>query len=277
MFKSFVKPYGCLAVVAGGGCPQIENAIGIIKAIYAHDFCRFDEMWGTSAGALVSAVNMSLDQNIGQFEELIKTSDMSKWFKIKPWQAVKSIFGYSNYIADNTGLKDFLLEHITPEAVARVKCAVTEMPDGHVGRSIMCDGQPRHVLASMSFQHVFPPVRWGGMLHGDGGVMNNCPLPKLSEISSYDRIYIILPPELPLMPRIKGWKLADRIMNLIDSTMNRETAQIREFGIGELPNVVLFQPQSFVPSVGFLKWSDRFEQIDASYNYALDVLESREG
>lgn len=268
------KPILCC--ISGGGMPHIENAIGTIKAIYAHDCCKFDEMWGTSAGALVSIMNMSYEQDIGKLEHVIKTTDLNKWFKVCPIQAMKSIFGCSNYVADNTGLKEFLLNNVTRDAIKKVKCAVTEMPGGYVGKSIICDGQPRHILASMSFQHIFPPVKWDGMLHGDGGVNNNCPIPKVADLDKYEHIYIILAAETPLFPAIKSWPFLNKVLNLIDNTMNREFAQLRELGIAELPNVTVFQPKQWVPSASFLKWSENFSQIDASYNYALDVLEGKE-
>ncbi len=128
----------------------------------------------------------------------------------------------------------------------------------------------------MSFQHIFPPVKWDGMLHGDGGVNNNCPIPKVADLDKYEHIYIILAAETPLFPAIKSWPFLNKVLNLIDNTMNREFAQLRELGIAELPNVTVFQPKQWVPSASFLKWSENFSQIDASYNYALDVLEGKE-
>lgn len=267
------KPVLCC--ISGGGMPHIENAIGIIKAIYAHDLCKFDEMWGSSAGAIVAAMNMSYNQDIGKLEEVIRDTDINEWFKLKPWQAFKSIFGLSNYIADNTGLKNFLMENITKDSVSKVRCAVTEMPDGYVGKSIMCDGQPRNVLASMSFQHIFPPVYWDGLLHGDGGVNNNCPLPKIADFPKYEHIYIILAAETPSFPKIRHWTFLDQMLNLVDNTLNREFAQIREMELDDLPNVTVFQPKQWEPGASLLSWSTNFKQIDASYEYALDTLEKR--
>ena len=273
MLKSVIDPYGVLCCVSGGGMPQIESALGIIKAIYAAKFCRFDHMWGTSAGAIVSAVNMSFDQDTSRFEKVLRETDPDKWFKLKPWQAVKSIFGLSNYVADNTGFKDFLLENVSQDAVERVRCAVTELPGGRVGKSVMCSGQPRAVLASMSFQHVFPPVIWDGIPHGDGGVFNNIPIPSITELPKYTHVYIILAADTPLFPRFKYWPFLDSVLNLVDRTMCREVAQLEELGIGDLPNVTVLQPPEFVKSADFLHWSKDFEQIEASYNYALNVLE----
>jgi len=269
-----INPAGVLAVISGGGMPQIENAIGIIKAIYASTYCRFDEMYGTSAGALVSALNMSFGQDIERFENIIKTTDPTEWFKIKRWQAFKSILGLSNYVADNTALKDFLIKGITQEAIDRVKCAVTELDDCGEASSILCDGQPRNILASMSFQGIFPPVIWNGCKHVDGGVFNNCPLPRFQDIQQRAHVYIILnAAHTTIVPRMKGWKFVDNILSMISTALQREVHQIYESGITDLPNVTIFQPDRWVESAGFLNWSHNFEQIDASYNYALDVLE----
>ena len=74
--------------------PQIENAIGAIRAIQEVDMVmRFQELMGTSAGALVASVFSSYDQNITQLENTVKSSPASRWFKLNVWQAVKSVFG----------------------------------------------------------------------------------------------------------------------------------------------------------------------------------------
>lgn len=265
-----------LVCVSGGGMPQIENALGIIKAIRAVHYRKFDRMMGTSAGAIASAVCMSYDQDIDKFDATIRGSKTSDWFEIKLWQGIKSIFGKSNYLADNTKFKNFLLNTITADAVKKIDVAVTDM--GVIGGREQCakgalvDGQPGHVLASMSFQGVFPPVVWDGHVWADGGVYNLCPLPPITEFEKYAHIYIILAATAPLFPTIKWWRFGDKILNVIDRTMEREVSQIRELQLDKLPNVTVFQPDAWTKSANFLSWSEKFEQVDASYEYALTVL-----
>jgi len=275
MLRSLVNPRGVHCIISGGGMPQIEHAIGTIKAIYAHELCQFDTMAGTSAGALVSSLNMSYDQHIEQLEELIKTTPVDKWFRVKPWQMLKSVVGLSNYCVDNTGLKDFLIHAITAESIPRVQCAVTEMVHGFVDKPILCDGQPRHVLASMSFQNIFPPVVWDGKEHADGGVFNNVPLPPFKELEEYAHVYIILPPRIDLIPSNTKWSYLNKFCNLINCSLRREIAQIYEMGVADLPNVTIFQPDKWVDSARFLNWSPKFRQIEASFDHALNVLERK--
>ena len=263
-----------LVTISGGGMAQIENAIGVLRAIRDKRGDKFDMMYGTSAGAIVSSAYMSCDQDIVPVEETVRNTDPEKWFKIRPIQAIKSVFHLSNYIADNTGFKNYLVDMITPEAIEKVRVAVTEMPDGRVGRSLMLDGRPSHVLASMSFQKIFPPVVWDGIQHGDGGINNLCPLPKYMDIARYKHIYVILAAPSPIMPTIKKWKFLDELFEIIDRTMDRELAQIKEFALDEAPNVTVIQPPSFDPSASLLKWSDGFKQIDLSYEYACSVLDN---
>lgn len=279
---NFVDPWEdptgkVLCCITGGGMPVIEHAIGVIKAIQTKTYAMpFDVMMGTSAGAIVAGMFMSYNQDIVKFENLIKSVQTSAWFKICPWQAIKSVFGLSNYVANNEGLKNFLLDNINDESVRRVRVGVTEMPDNLVGRSLLLDGRAKHVLASMSFQKIFPPCRWGGMLYGDGGVNNLCPLPKYMDMAKYKHVYIILAPSTPLLPSTPNWPFLNELMNLIDSTMNRELEQIKELALDEAPNITVFCPEKWTDTAQFLSWSEGFEQIEASYNYALDVIEEKE-
>jgi predicted acylesterase/phospholipase RssA len=269
-----------LITIGGGGMPQLENALGAIRAIQEIDLVyHFDELMGTSAGAIVASVFASLDQNLNAVEEIIRKSTPEDWFVLKKWQAIKSIFGRSNYVADNTGLKNFLLETINKKSVDTVKVAVTSMgkygKPPVVGDTLMLPATARAVLASMSFQHIFPPVVWGGTQYGDGGVFNLIPLPKYKELQNYDHIYIIIAAQAPLFPSIKRWPFLSEVLNVIDRTMEREVAQIHELALDEAPNITVIQPPAWEKSSNFLKWSNNFEQIEASYKYAYNLLKEK--
>lgn len=264
---------GNLICIAGGGCPQLENAIGCIKAIKQIHRVNIDEVWGVSAGAVVGSMFMSWDQDIERFERLIKETPITDWFVISPWQAIKSLFGKSNYIADDTGLRDALVKYVTPESYDKVKVSVSEMSEkGKFKTALTMDGRPSHVLASMSFQHVFPPVKINGKFYGDGGVNDNIPLPRYVDFPKYEHIYIILAPASPLMPSVPKWMLLDSIMDLIDNTMNRELAQVEQLHLEDLRNVTVLKPEKWVDSAMFLGWSKNNEQIQASYDMAVKQL-----
>ena len=250
----------------------MENAIGCIKAIQRIHKVKFDEIRGTSAGAIVGSVLMSFDQDLEKLENLIKDTDISEWFTINPFSVVKSLIGKSDHIADHSGLRNALQKYTTKESWEKVKVAISEMKDGKFVKAHLVGGRPLNVLASMSFQHVFPPVVIGGKEYQDGGVNDNIPIPTYLDIAKYEHLYLILAPATPLLPSIPRWKFIDRLFNTIDNTMNRELAQIEQLHLEELPNVTVFKPEKWVDSAGFLSWSKNFEQIDASYSFASDVL-----
>ena len=269
-------PTGKVALmIAGGGCPQLENAIGCIKAIKQVDNVDIDEVWGVSAGAIAGSIFMSMKQDILAFENLIVETPIYEWFTLSPWQAIKSIWGKSNHIADNTGLKEALETYIDPETYDKVKVSISEMEDGRFKRTLVVDGRPSHVLASMSFQHVFPPVKINGKIYGDGGVNDNIPLPRYVDIPKYKHLYLILAPASPILPSVSKWKLLDRILRLVDDTMNRELAQVEQLHLEDLRNVTVIKPEKWVDSASFLDWSDGFEQITESFKLAAKILQEK--
>lgn len=95
---------------------------------------------------------------------------------LAPLQAVKSTYSKSNYIIDNTGLAGFLLQNMTVSAMDRVQVSVTRLDDY---TSHMKAATPTWVLAATSIPFLFMPVKVGEHLYGDGGVLNNIPLPSV--------------------------------------------------------------------------------------------------
>lgn len=278
MSTSSFDPEGkTLLVISGGGCSHIENALGCLSAIVERGV-HFDMAFGTSAGALVSAMFMSMHQDIDRLIRLIKETPFYDLVRICPIQAIKSIFSKSNYIADNTGLKEMLLSFISQEGIEKTRVSVSKMTnDGKFSGCEMAPGRPEYVLASMSFQSVFPPVRINGQLYADGGVNDNIPLPKYMDIPKYKHIYMLLSQSSHLMPSFKKWPFVDRLLSLIDNTMNREAAQIDQLHFEEAPNITILKPDKYVESAKFLGWSTDFEQIDYSREYAKNKLAQTHG
>lgn len=278
MSTSTFDPEGkTLLVISGGGCSHIENALGCLSAIVERGV-HFDMAFGTSAGALVASMFMSMHQDINMLTKLVKETSFTELVKICPIQALKSIIGKSNYVADNTGLKELLLSSVTTEGEDKTRVAVSKMSDdGKFAGCEMVPGRPEYVLASMSFQGVFPPVRINGQLYADGGVNDNIPLPKYMDIPKYKHIYMLLSRSSHLMPSFKKWPFVDRLLSLIDNTMNREVAQIDQLHFEEAPNITILRPDKYVDSAKFLGWSYDFEQIAYSYEYAKNKLAQAQG
>ena len=268
-----IDEYGTIACISGGGAAQIENALGCIKAIVDKRGVKFDRMMGTSAGAIVASVLMSLHQNIDLMIHTVKETNIDEWYKIDPIQAIKSLFGRSNYIADNTGLKNYLIRTITPDAIRRVSVAMTKMDGTKAVGTATVPGTAPHVLASMAFQHIFPPVKCNGVVYTDGGIFNLCPLPCYMDLPKFKHVYIILAAKGRLMPEVGAWPILNSILSLVDDTMDRECSQIAELKFEEAPNITVIRPPEFVESSNLIRWSKDFEQIEASYLYASQVLD----
>ena len=259
-----------LGIIAGGGAPQIENAIGCIKAIQQIHRTKFDYMMGTSAGAVVASMLMSFDQDIGKFEDTVIDTPMRNWFQYDYIAAIKTLFkGKFNYVARPTGLEKFIYNYLTEYASKRVMVTMSEMDNnGKFKKAHMVHASTKSVIASMSFQNIFPPVEIDGKMYADGGVNDNIPLPKYLDMAKYEHIYLILAPATPLLPSVSALPLIDRLFSLADNTMNRELAQIEQLHLEEARNITVLKPEKWVDSAGMLKWSTEFEQIDASYEYA---------
>lgn len=263
-----------LCCIAGGGAPQIENAIGCIKAIQQIHRTKFDYMMGTSAGAVVASMLMSFDQDVSKFEGTIKETPMREWFQYDIIAAIKTIFKSKfNYVAKPTGLEKFIYNYLTEYAAKRVMVTMSEMDNyGKFVKAHTVHACTKSVIASMSFQNIFPPVEIDGKMYGDGGVNDNIPLPKYLDIAKYGHIYLILAPATPLLPSVSAIPILDRLLSLADNTMNRELAQIEQLHFEEARNITVLKPEKWVDSAGMLKWSSNFEQINASYEYAKSVL-----
>ena len=229
---------------------------------------------GTSAGAVVTSMLFSFDQDVDKFINTIKTTPMKEWFIYDYIAAIKTLFkGKFNYVAKPTGLEKFVYNYLTEYAAKRVKVAISEMDqNGKFVKAHLVPASTKSVIASMSFQNIFPPVEIDGKMYADGGVNDNIPLPKYLDIAKYEHIYMILAPASPLLPSVSALPLIDRLFSLADNTMNRELAQIEQLHFEEARNITVLKPEKWVDSAGMLKWSSNFKQIDASYEFAKSVL-----
>ena len=263
-----------LCLISGGGAVQIEHALGCIRAIQQIHRAKFDYMMGTSAGAVVASMLMSFDQDVGKFEGTIKESPMSYWYTKNYWAAFKTLFkGKFNYIAEPDGLTKFVKKYLTRSATDRVRVAISEMgSDGKFVKAHLVPATWNAVIASMSFQNVFPPVKINGKYYADGGVNDNIPLPKYLDIEKFEHIYMILAPATPLLPSFSSLPIVDRLLDLADNTMNRELAQIEQLHFEEARNITVLKPEKWVDSASLLEWSKNFEQIEASYEFAKNEL-----
>lgn len=256
-----------LAIIQGGGCRQIESAIGILKAMDKLQIV-INKYRGASAGAIVAALHAS-GMNGCSMEHLIRETAVDDLFSSSTWQFAKLFIpGVKvDWVYDNSGVLRLLADYMTADATPRVEVSVTRQEDY---QSLMLAATPTTVLASSSIPEVFPPVKIGKDYYVDGGVINNIPTIPLTEIASYARVYIILCPQDT--PRRKtSWTKIGRALKAVNETMDREAHQIKDDAQwGLLPNVTVLQPPPFLSHL--LKWSDDYGLITHAYNYALETL-----
>jgi NTE family protein len=260
-----------LAIIQGGGCRQIESAIGVLKALDEHNI-KIDKYRGTSAGAIVSSLHASGISASGM-EHIIRTNPVKNLFKFSYLQGLKLFVpGLSvDYLYDNSGLADILRTNMTIDATENVMVSITRLPEYS---SHMLAADPMRTLTSSSIPEIFPPqllvFEDEKTAYGvDGGVVDNVPMIKINQIENYEHIYIILC-NYDTKTNKKSWTKAGRALQSVNETLNRETHQVYEEGWNELPNVTVIQPSAFRSHL--LEWSENFGLINHSYGYTKALL-----
>ena len=266
-----------LKIIQGGGFRQIENAIGILKAIeeiYPVDPEK-EFYWAASAGAPVAAMAAS-GYTAVQIEELVRNTKASDLKKFDLGHTIKKLLRIKqSYVFNNKGMYEFIKSHMTGRATKHVQVSLTRVKDF---QSVMMPATPESVLASTSIPEVFPIVKIGDEYYYDGGIKNNCPTPDICSINcmcctQYRYVFFILCPFTT--PNDKTYteyeSLITRLYFLFNEVMDREIAQIRENGWDRLLNCTVIQPPVY-PESSLLDWSPNYGLIDHAYNYARDLL-----
>ena len=255
-----------LAIIQGGGCRQIENAIGILKAIEEAGY-KINRYRGASAGAIVSGLHSS-GMSASDMEALIRNTPIDELFSFSWWQGFKLLVpGVKvNHVYDTSGLLKLLKEHMTGKAIGKARVTLTRLPD-YV--SEIKPATPETVLASSAIPEVFPPVKLGTFCYADGGIIDNIPTIPISTVGKYQHIFIILCNK-DTKTNKTSWTKVGRALKAVNETMDRETHQIFESGWDEFPNVTVIQPPPYRSHL--LEWSGNFGLIEHSYNYCKCLL-----
>lgn len=257
-----------LAVIAGGGCRQIEAATGILQALEGAGI-RIDRYNACSAGACVAALHASGLSGAG-LEKLIRNTPVEQLFRPCIGHQLLALFGMRvDHLFDPAGMYGILRRNLTTEARRRVRVAVTRL---HDYTPMMCDATAVTVMASAAIPQVFEPVKIGPDYFVDGGVKNLVPTPRIGEIADYRHIYILLcndditgnPPHGRL----------GRAFSAAFATMDREVTQIYESGWHLLPNVTVIQPPPFPSSL--LDWSAGHRLIAHAREYAAELIRRKQ-
>lgn len=255
-----------LLVAQGGGVMSPEILTGVYKAFQEAGVIP-GEVMASSGGALFSGLYYS-QKDSKWFENLMQTQDLNQWLSICPVQAIKTVVSKSNHIIDNTGLKDFLIDNMTIDAMKNVKVSVTRLNDY---TTHMKPATPMWVLAATSIPFLFMPVKHGISCWGDGGILNNIPVLDIADMKKYRRVYIVCTPPTKYQGTMQG---IGGLMELLNGVMDRELAQLKQSGYLDMDNVAFIQPQQ---SYGghLLGWSEGFKMREQSYQITKKILEEK--
>lgn len=259
-----------LVIIHGGGCRQIENVTGILKAFDEKNI-RIDGYFTSSAGSIIAPLHASgLSGN--EIECIIKKTPVNKLFKLDYLQLAKLFIPFvkTDYVYNTSGLKSFLRKHITTlKVMLDVKVSVTRLKDY---KSMMMDADLDSILASSAIPEAFPPIKIDNEYYADGGILNNIPTCKIKEINDYKHIYIFLCNQ-DTKANKKSYTKIGRALKNINMTMDREVHQIYESGWDDLDNVTVIQPPPYRSHL--LKWSKDFGLIKHSYEYTKNLLKGK--
>lgn len=252
-----------LFVGQGAGFQAVECDTGIFEALEELNLIP-EKALASSGSALFCSLYYS-GWDAAKFRELEDQTSPFDWVTFKPIQTVKTALGKSNYCMDHAKIQDLLLHEMTFEATEHVSVSVTRMDDYS---SHMRPATPDWSLAAGSIPFVLPTLAKEGSVWGDGGVLNNVPLPSIEECGEYERIVLFLAPASKCDASSLGLK---GIASLIVNVMSREEVQLEEAGYLDLPNLTLIRPgDSFGGNL--FKWSENFQLREECKRITLEEL-----
>ena len=252
-----------LFVGQGAGFQAVECDTGIFQALEELN-CIPEYAIASSGSALFSSLYYS-GWDANKFIELENTTSPQNWIDIEPFQAIKTPFGKSNYCVSNKKIRKLLFEEMKFSATERVQVSVTRMDDYS---SHLKPATPDWTLASTSIPFIFPTLKKEGYLWGDGGILNNVPLPSLEECTKYDKVILFLSPKTDFNGVEYGLK---GVSNLLFAVMQREESQLEESGYFQLPNLICIRPKSSYGG-NLFKWSNNFDLRKECKQLTLEAL-----
>ena len=254
-----------LFVLGGGGCRAIEAHIGMLQALEEAGI-QASEYRGASAGGLVSSFHAS-GMDSKALRAMLLANPTSKLWSTDWRFWTPFVTSYDYYRTD--GL-DALIDANVDESrtTSMVTVSITRQEDAE---SFLSPGVKWANKATKAMPEIFNRQQSpDGIWYVDGGVLNNIPVPLLSDAKSYDHIYILMCNDGPAASYTSGLKI-ERSLNWVSRAMDRQAEDIKTQWPG-LPNVTVLQPPSY--DSGLLDWSKNFGLVDAAYDYAKAALKT---
>jgi NTE family protein len=248
--------YSNVGIVLSGGGVRGMAHIGALKALESFEW---EPHWisGTSAGALVGAL----------YAKGLRGQEMLRFFRDTP------LFRYNFFSITKPGLFDTeryykIFESYWPEnsfeALAKpLFVATTNLQKGEV--VIFHKGELIHpLLASAAIPPIFSPVRIGGELYADGGIMNNFPVEPLLGKADF-----LLGSNVSGIDEIPGKEIKSSIQLATRTTGLMLYAPIRE----KLKQCdLLFQPMG-LEKIGTLDKRGLEKAFTMGYDHACEILD----
>ncbi len=253
-----------LYVGQGAGFQAVEANTGIFQALEELGLVP-DRARASSGSALFCSLYYS-GWDAARFREFEDTTTPFDWVDLCPWQTLKTVAGRSNHCMDNAKVQQLLLKEMTFEATRHLQVSVTRMDDYSTH---MRPATPDWSMAAGSIPFVLPTIRRDGACWGDGGVLNNVPMPALEECGQYERIILFLAPPTEYDGAALGLR---GIASLMLAVMSREETQLSESGYMDLPNLVLIRPGSAFGGHLF-RWSDDFSLRGECHRMTRELLQ----
>lgn len=259
-----------LFIGQGSGLISVECLTGMFRALEEANMIP-GQIRASSGSALFTSLYYSAKQEeIGSkskwFDDLMTNNKVTDFIHLRPYQAIKTLIGRSNYIFNNDNVYDLLLKNMTADATKRIEVSVTRTSDYETR---MVRATPAFTLAATSIPYVFMPVHIGDAYYQDGGVFNNIPMIPISECPNWKHIFVFLAPKVDY----SQVGFISSILNTLSAVMDREVEQIEEAGYFKIPNITFIQPPSSL-SAWLLGWSNKFELRDAVYNQTKEILKN---
>ena len=171
---------GRIAFVLSGGGSLGAIQVGMMQALFEEGI-RPDLLVGTSAGAVNAAWVAGHPHTEGAKELAaiwcgLRRQDI---FPINPWTGACGLFGRSNHVIPNDGLRALIERQIPYErledAAIPIHVVATDLKSGHA--VVLSSGLAvPALLASSAIPGVFPPVTIGRRELVDGGVADHTPI-----------------------------------------------------------------------------------------------------
>jgi NTE family protein len=189
------------AFVLAGGASLAAMQAGMLQALYEREITP-DLLIGTSAGALNAAFIASRPQTVATARELAQVwrgLHREDIFPIHPRLVIGGLANHRDHLVPDTGLRRLAGRHLRFERLEQAPIPLHLVAlDVLSGEEVRLSSGPalEAVLAAAAIPGVLPPVRYGGQLLADGGVVNNTPISHAVELGA-ERIYV-LPTDGPL-------------------------------------------------------------------------------